>query len=127
MQFSSSLLLSQAPVSLYAKDLNGIYIWCNNYLLQLLNKKSTDDIIGKKDRELFTLSEANTFRSNDIMVMSVNDDRRIIESFFNGKEQITVFSHKRPFKNDLGIVIGVFGSSTDITCQKKIEDFLTRV
>ncbi len=106
--------------SIFVKDLQGRYLMINSAGARFLGT-TVEEVIGKRDTDLFTEETAR-----DIMA----GDRRVIES---GKTQTyeelgaaagvarTYLSTKGPFCDPDGQVIGLLGICRDITARKRAE------
>lgn len=84
-----------------------------------------NEIIGKKDYQIFDDETAHEYREHDIRVME-NKERITLEEktkLFSGQE-IILLSTKQPLLNQHGIVIGIIGNTIDITYLKTIESEL---
>ncbi len=120
-QLESDAFFNSIASCIYWKDKNGIYLGCNDATLKTLRLKSREQMIGKSDYDLWSTHHANELRKTDMEAMSQN---KVIET----EESITLpsgqkcyfFSVKAPLKDEHGEIIGVVGSSFDIT------DFKTR-
>ena len=63
------LILNNIPQRVFWKDLNSIYLGCNNPFAKDANLNSPDDIVGMNDFEMFHKKSAEAFRSDDRRVM----------------------------------------------------------
>lgn len=126
MKLDSNLILSQVLVCLYIKNLDGVYLWCNECLLQLIGKKSICEVVGKKDEDLFSEEEAQIFRMNDMQAINAKKSIQVMESFTKEKEKITLLARKKPFIGKTGQIIGVIGNSINITSHNQTKDFLKK-
>jgi PAS domain S-box-containing protein len=116
-----SNILDMIESSIYWKDKDGVYLGCNKLSAQMVNLDSPDEIIGKTDYDLFNKEAADIFRQHDLEVINNNTVRVVEETrVYNGKE-ITHLSSKRPLLNKKGEIIGIVGSSVEITAQKEAE------
>lgn len=115
-------VLNYLPGHVYWKDLNGVYLGCNESQAKSLGFSSSSHVIGKDDFELQKDPKiAQEYRENDIKVMEsgdilVNEEKVTID----GKEGY-VISQKMPLKDNFNQLIGVIGISFDITTQKEAE------
>ncbi|MCW8399870.1 PAS domain-containing protein [Legionella sp. PATHC038] len=119
---NSSLTLSiikALPGSIYWKDKNGVYLGCNDAMLEMTGMKS---IIGKTDFEMPWAESATTIRNNDLKVMNLNSSLELEEigTIANG-EQVVVLTRKTPLHDEHGNVTGIIGISLNITNRKKQE------
>ena len=109
-------IIENAPISVFWKDLNGVYIGSNSRFLELINLKDKKDLIGKKDSDL-NFAEKEEF---------VNDDKLIIKTKkakLDYLEKVTIKNNivkivntsKVPLLDKEGNVIGILAITQDIT------------
>jgi two-component system CheB/CheR fusion protein len=125
----SSLILSlldSAQDIIFLKDNNGTYIGCNHSFLELIDKPR-DEIIGKKDHELFNKDIADCFVADSVKVINelkpfssegwitCSDDRRCF-----------LETRKTPYWGPDGELIGIIGISRDITDRWRAEEKLRK-
>ena len=104
------------PGHTYCKDLDGVYIACNESQAKVLGFSSPDSIIGKTDFDLPWKKNAEQLRANDQYVVSSGKTFREEEivTLPDGSTMIYL-SHKVPYRDDAGTIIGVMGMSFDTT------------
>jgi two-component system aerobic respiration control sensor histidine kinase ArcB len=115
LPFQLQAFIDGIPGSVYWKDHNGIYLGCNNTVLNKGNLKSKADIVGKTDYEIWP-EMAPTIRKTDLAVMQQNKVIEMEETIIlKSSERLYFSSVKSPLKDAEGNVIGVLGNSVDIT------------
>lgn len=117
--------IEAVPGVVYAKDLEGRFIMANRGTAELLGLDAAD-FIGKTDREVL----ADPVQAESLMAV----DRRIMQSGVAEQVEEPVqradgtsalwWSTKAPMLDTEGRVIGLIGSSVDITDRKRAEDAL---
>ena len=118
-------LLNNIPDYVYFKDKNRRFVSASNSFCDLL-RCSMDDIIGKKDEDLFP---------EEIAAETESDDRNVIKTGIplvnkeEGGESVGdgghwVLTTKLPWRDKNGNIIGLFGISKDITYRKRAEEAL---
>jgi len=114
-------LISVLPENIYWKDRSGKFIGCNNNLAKIHKFKSPDDIIDLDDYDMLRKEDADIIVQTDKSIMDSGKGKILEEYGFNkdGKPA-TYLTHKVPIKNENNKVIGMAGTSVDIT--KRIED-----
>ncbi len=113
-------LLKRLPVQVFWKDINGVYLGCNDAFVHSLGLSSQDEIIGKTD---FTLSvkikEAAAYRQDDLEVIKTNHPKLNIEeeqTFPDGKK-VYLLTSKVPLsieQNGFNGILGIFSDITDL-------------
>ncbi len=110
-------LIDHVPLQIYFKDLDSKVVMTNRGMAEYHGFKSTEEIVGKHDRDLF---------SNDHWEKAAADERRIIETgipmtgqieretWREGGESFVVTS-KFPWRDRGGAIKGTFGVSSDVT------------
>ncbi|EDP45764.1 PAS domain-containing protein [Rickettsiella grylli] len=113
-------LLSLTPSSVYWKNLDGIYLGCNLAMLKMIGVSFFEDIIGKTDYDLSWKESADTLRRNDEKVIQSRKLHHFEETgkLSDGTIQ-TMITNKMPLVNKEDKIIGIIGSSIDITPLKK--------
>ena len=113
------------PGVVYAKDREGRLLVANRGTAALVGKPLSE-IIGKSDADfLDDKDEAARVMANDRRIMESGETEQLEEqvSFADGSRAIWL-SVKAPLKNDGDEVIGLIGSSVDITDRKRAEEAL---
>lgn len=105
----SDLKLSQMPSHVYIKDLNGVYLNCNDQFIQASAFGCKRAIIGKTDRELWPLS-GSQLQLIDNQVIEKQKPITLIEEVETKEGRGRYLSTKMPFYNN-GKLIGVIGNS----------------
>ena len=118
-----NFIISHTAGNLYWKDLEGRYLGCNESFAQLLNLNSPLDIIGKNDYDFF-LDESNVKNiiETDRTVM-LADAEITLEEIGTGSDGglATYLTKKTPLKDKNNKVMGIVGTSIDITKQKQAQ------
>jgi two-component system sensor histidine kinase/response regulator len=120
-------LIDNMPDRIYAKDLNGRFIVCNDALVRRMRMKSVDDIIGKSDFDLLP---------HDLAAHYFEDEQKIITSgqpLINHEESMgnvdgTLrwnLTSKVPLRDAKDKIIGIVGIGRDITDRKLAEEEIT--
>lgn len=124
-------VVNELPTILYWKNLDGAYVWFNQYALkQYLSQISPnadikmEDCIGKTDYDFFPKDIADKYRKNDMLVIKGKKELALEEkiTIADGSEviQLTV---KKPLFDNNQKVIGIIGITFDITDRIKAEEY----
>lgn len=104
--------------SIYWKDLNGVYLGCNKYLLNIAGLNNREDIIGKNDHELPWKENADRLiETDEIAIKTGYFYGEQVATMANGKAEIFLTT-KTQLVDGKGKLIGIIGSSIVITPQK---------
>ncbi|MFK5915752.1 MAG: PAS domain S-box protein [Woeseiaceae bacterium] len=118
-------LIKTLPDLVWLKDVDGVYLSCNEKFEELFGS-AEDDIIGKTDYDFVDHDLATAFREHDKIAMAA-------ENPTINEEEVTYVSDghveyletiKTPMFSPEGKLIGVLGVGRDITERKKIEEKL---
>lgn len=115
------LIMDNSVAVIYAKDIDGRYIFINKQWETLFDKDKAG-VVGKTDYELFPKEFADGFVKNDKAVIQA---RHALESEETAPQEDGVHTYvtvKFPLIDDDGIAYAVCGISTDITSRKRMED-----
>ncbi|MEI7484692.1 MAG: PAS domain S-box protein [Ignavibacteriota bacterium] len=115
-----SSIIESSSEAIFAKDLNGKYLFINEAGAEMLGYRAAD-VVGRTDSELLSDATAREFRKSDENVIS--DGQLFIkeEEGLIGGKLYTFLSHKSPLLDNSGNVIGIIGVSNDITERKQSE------
>lgn len=122
-------LINNLPQKVYLKDINSVYISCNeNYARDL--KIRPGQIAGKIDHDFFPTPLAEKYRADDKKVMesgkteNIEEEYVVIGDFLEGSHKAIINTVKVPVRDKTGCVTGLFGLFWDITEHKQIEETL---
>ena len=109
------IISSCMPGNFYWKNRQGQYLGCNKSLLNILGFNSIADIVGKTDRDLWP-EQANILIHHDKKVMDLKLPLSSEETVIVDEGKLMYFAViKVPWMDANGNVIGILGSSLDIT------------
>jgi diguanylate cyclase (GGDEF)-like protein/PAS domain S-box-containing protein len=120
-------ILDTAPLSIFWKDRNSVYLGCNDAFAKDANIPTPASIVGKDDFEMpWSHAEADAYRSDDAEVMAQDHPKKhIIESQLQADgTTIWLDTSKVPLKDKEGNIFGVLGMYQDITAKKLAEEAL---
>lgn len=122
-------IISSLPCIVFWKDLNFVYVSCNDLTLKLLKLGSREKIIGKTDYDIgIDLETANLNRKVDTEIIQtkqpkLDEEHHLVLS--DGTQYIYLLS-KAPIFDEHGNVAGILGIMMDITQQKNTEKELIK-
>ncbi|MFZ0957875.1 MAG: PAS domain S-box protein [Candidatus Sulfotelmatobacter sp.] len=107
--------------AVFVKDLQGRYLMINSAGGRFLGR-STAEIIGKNDAELFTPEEGREIMKRDREVVQSGAMQTYEESATSGGVARIYLSNKGPFRDPNGQTVGLLGICRDITDRKRVEE-----
>lgn len=116
-------IINNAPVRIFWKDKNGLYLGANKLLLEDIGVKDISTLLGKSDKSLH-IQETSEYMKDDQYVMKFKIKKlNYIETLTDkeGNRKILNTS-KVPLLNKNGEVIGIIGVFQDITQHVEIEN-----
>jgi PAS domain S-box-containing protein len=120
-------IVEKLPGNVWWKDKDLKYLGCNDRVLQILGYTSRKDFIGKTDHDLWEKTFADKLAEADLHILrtgeTINLEEIIVEA--SGKHAI-MSTNKSPLLDEQGNIIGILGTSTDITKLKTTEDKLKK-
>ncbi|HDS09601.1 MAG TPA: PAS domain S-box protein, partial [Firmicutes bacterium] len=105
--------------SIFIKDLTGHYLDVNP-AMALLFKTSRENLIGKRDKDLFGIKESSRIHRDEKKIIDGNIIIEESEKDIFG-EKITFHVVKVPLRDNTGRVVGIAGIARDITEIKKAQ------
>lgn len=120
-------IISQIPGHVYWKDKNGVFLGSNTNNWKDFGTISLKDFIGKTDYDILDETEADKVRIIDKNVMETGETQIHEEPFtLKSGAKVLYLSVKVPLRNKNNEVVGILGTSIDITNTKQaIEERLS--
>ena len=119
------ILLMTIPDYIYFKDRDRKFVHVSQYFCDFFHCKK-EDIIGKKDEDLFPEEIAKEASKDDLRVIETG--LSIINKEEGGKSidegPLWLLATKVPWRDKKGNIIGMFGISRNITARKQAEETL---
>lgn len=112
--------------NVYWKDISGRYLGCNDSFAKLIGLSTSSEIVGKSDYDLFypKLCEERLKNLTDIdqLVMARGIEQTLEEVGVDQEGRLAIYMTKKmPMKNSDNIILGLVGTSIDITKQRQAE------
>lgn len=119
-------ILKYTPGFFYWKDVNSVYLGCNDEFAILAGLTSRHEVVGKTDYDLIWKERAALYVATDGKVIESGVARleHVEEITISNQKTITAITNKVPMKDNQGNVVGLMGITIDITHQKEIEKAL---
>ena len=119
-------LVEHIPQKIFYKDMESIYISCNDLFVLNLGIQATE-VAGKTDLELFPRERAERYREEDRRVVETGRDLEVEEDYSLNGIVHTSLTRKTPVRDDHGTMQGVLGVTTDITERKRAAEAIERL
>ena len=117
-------IIDNLPHLIFWKNTDLIFLGCNKKFANELGLRSPAEIIGKSDFELLSNpKDAEIFRENDRKVLDtgIPEIRTSTREISADGDEIWLEINRMPLYDAKGKIIGVLGTSEDITYRKKAE------
>lgn len=116
--------IDSSPDYVFFKDIDGTYLNCNKKFYENLKMKK-EDIVGKKDEDLYIEETAKKFKETDLETIS-NNEKLVYVDKVKLKENIHYVEEtmKMPYIDQNNNVVGIIGVTRDISYKRAIEDRL---
>ena len=123
------LVMDNIPQAVFWKDLNLVYLGCNQAFAEDAGLDSPDQIIGKTDFDMPWQEQAELYRADDQKVMDEGIAKLNYEEPQTGPtgEVTWLRTSKVPMVDDDGNAFAVLGMYEDITERKQVEEENERV
>ena len=115
-------IVNNVPGAIYWKDINGIYLGCNQLEAKIAGLELPEEIVGKTDYDLCWKDTAHILRYTDSRIMETLKPQEVIETVKSDGKDIILLTNKAPLYDEQGTVIGIIGTSIDITARVEAEE-----
>ncbi|OOG82315.1 hypothetical protein B0E41_15695 [Hydrogenophaga sp. A37] len=117
-------LLDNAPDHIHFKDAQSRFLKCSSAMALQFGAASPAELVGKTDFDFFSEEHARHAYEDEQKILRTGQP--IIgkverEIWKDGRAESWTLSTKMPLRNDVGVIIGTFGISKDITALKQSE------
>jgi PAS domain S-box-containing protein len=118
-------LINNLTDYIYIKDRDGRFLKINNSQAVLLGLDHPDQVLGKSDKDFFSIEHAGEANNDEQYVVStgnvVSKEEKLTRE---GLPDVWVLTTKMALRDADGIIVGSFGISKDITEKKNLEEAL---
>lgn len=121
------MVMDSIPQFIFWKDVNSVYLGCNENFVKAAGLDSPEDIIGKSDYDMpWSKEESDFYVATDKKIMeSDTAEFNIYETQQTASgERIHVETNRVPLHDHKGKVVGILGNYHDITARKIVEEEL---
>lgn len=118
-----SEFINNIPEVLWWKDLNSVFVGCNNGFVKMLGLDNPSQVIGKTDYDFFPKEEADFFQKIDQEIVASGKKQLNFEEVITmpDKGQRWLSTSKVPLYDDENNLIGTAGWFNDITAIKEMQ------
>jgi PAS domain S-box-containing protein len=120
-------ILTHTPQFIFWKDINSIYLGCNQNFAHIAGFKNPSDIVGKTDYDLpWGKLSADTYLEEDQIILKTGRPviQKEVSLVTSQNQEIIIVVSKSPLYDNDNQVIGILGIYMDISERKKMEDAL---
>jgi diguanylate cyclase (GGDEF)-like protein/PAS domain S-box-containing protein len=114
-------IISTIPVRVFWKDMQLRYLGCNALFAKDAHLTDPGQILGKRDTDLLWREHARSYGDDDRYVLETGQE------LFNRVErqgELWRMTNKAPLRDAEGRIVGIVGSYSDFTLQKRAEVYL---
>ena len=115
-------VLDHIPINVFWKDADSNFLGANAISLKEMELENESDIIGKSDFDFYDRNDAIKYREDEVAIMQSGKAKLNYEEghIKNGENRYYV-SNKQPIFDENNNVIGIVGTSEDITERRKTQ------
>jgi len=122
-----SAIMEYAPAALWAKNLEGEFLFANKTYASLFGIAPGTEIVGQRDEAFYSAEEAALHRDSDREIADNRHPQRFTEAHEQDGRTQTALLTKFPLFDEAGTVIGVGGIGIDISEQQRLQDELQSI
>ncbi len=121
-------ILNTIPVRVFWKDLNGVFLGCNDPFARDAGITSPEELIGKTDYDMGWAKEAELYQADDKAVIESGEPKLGYEEpqTTSDGDRIWLRTSKFPLRNASGAIAGILGVYEDITEHRQAMEALSR-
>jgi PAS domain S-box-containing protein len=119
------ILLGTTPYLSWFKDVAGRYVFCSDTFLEFL-KLRREQVIGRTAAEVFPADYAAEIGANDRQALQTGTTVAIAGYVHSGSRLRWIETQKAPVFDAEGRLLGILGTSIDVTARQTTEELLAR-
>lgn len=115
-------LVNESGAALFARDKNGRVLLANRSYAEAVGC-STEELLGKRVDDVLSAEVAGRLLKNDEIVLRTGQSKESLETFTSLDGEIRSYATVRaPLRDSTGQIVGVCGTSSDITAIRRAEE-----
>lgn len=115
-------VLDNIPINVFWKDTSSNFLGVNAISLKEMGLENESDVVGKSDFDFYDKNDAAKYRADEEAIMQSGKPKlNYQESHIKNGEKRCYVSNKLPFFDEQNKVIGIVGTSEDISERKRIQ------
>ena len=128
-RFQLRNLIDRVPLQIYFKNERSEMVMVNRQMADWHGVESTEELIGKHDRDLFDEEHWRAAEADEREIMSsgVPVTSKLEQETWNSREETWVITSKFPWQDRSGRILGTFGVSSDVTQLVRTRQEATRL
>lgn len=120
-------IYAQLVGNIYWKDLKGRYLGCNNAFAKICGLQSPQDIINKTDADFIkNKKHLEMIQKTDLSIIESGEEKTIEELGLDQEGNVALYLTKKAPLKDKNIIIGVIGTSINISRYFDLKDYIIR-
>ncbi|MDT8416215.1 MAG: PAS domain S-box protein [Lutibacter sp.] len=113
-------VLDHIPINVFWKDADSNFLGVNAISLREMGLENESDVVGKSDVDFYDKMDAEKYRRDELAIMQCGKPKlNYEESHIKNGETRCYVSNKLPIFDEKNQVIGIVGTSEDITERRK--------
>ena len=113
-------VLDNIPINVFWKDTSSIFLGVNAISLKEMGLENENEVVGKSDFDFYDKNDAEKYKADEEAIMQSGKPKlNYQESHIKNGEKRCYVSNKLPFFDEYNRVIGIVGTSEDISERKR--------
>lgn len=123
MKKNNNYIIKNTAGNLYWKNVHSVYLGCNYNMAKVFKLKTPEEVVGKTDYNFYLDEDyVKKIIENDQLVIKLGKELLFEEIGTNEEGKLATFLTKKiPLRDEKNNIVGVMGTSIDITKQKQAE------
>lgn len=106
---------------IFVKDPEGRYLVANDAVAQALGRRSAQELIGRRDRELVPADVADWIEADDQRVLRSGGTEEFEDNLETADGPRIYLTHKSALRDEAGSVVAYFGVAKDVTTRRRAQ------